>query len=344
MKYHNPLWTQENVSEELLQKFCPYVIQEINIIEHLRADKNISKQMKVDLCLERAHGTLQAIKHQSCRFFQMAASKSYSLSGSKTKLQDKSACDYFQHPVFSHHVFRSSIFNTFRNKANEWERSDSAIDSMRIADSNKMSMFLPIFGKLNEINHGDKLLLNQNKVILNQVSHGPGEETENNTVSDLNPKVSIQTLHDNRPIVGSKSKRLAKANRLKRMSDKAKAGNTALHSMASGLKTILDICTEHRYGLNGGPALKDLELKYGSRWRNNKIGGSGRQHWNCRLCMHLELEHRMLFMSESEAISSLQKELDEIVACGRSKKPNIAYFNDLLKIKVKARSANTAIV
>ena len=97
------------------------------------------------------------------------------------------------------------------------------------------------------------------------------------------------------------------------------------------MQTIKEMWEEHKHGLNGGTALIDLEVKHGVRWNNNKVGGAGRIFWNRRADTCLELENRMHDVPEKEAIDSLQLELDATVKNGRSKKPNIAHFNENLR-------------
>jgi len=50
-------------------------------------------------------------------------------------------------------------------------------------------------------------------------------------------------------------------------------------------------------------------------------------HWSRRLTIYKEIEKRMEQMNESEAIISLQIELDDFAKKGRSKKPNLADFS-----------------
>ena len=98
---------------------------------------------------------------------------------------------------------------------------------------------------------------------------------------------------------------------------------------------MLEIWEEHACGLNGGPALRDLEKKCGPKWRNNKIGGAGRVHWHRRLCIYKEIEKRMKTMSEADAVNSLGNELKQFPTKGKSKKPNITEFNNQLKKNFK---------
>ena len=128
------------------------------------------------------------------------------------------------------------------------------------------------------------------------------------------------------------------------MAEEIKGGNNKLRMMASGLQTMLETWQECRCGLNGGPALKELERLHGARWRNNKVGGAGRQCWNRRVETCLEIEHRVNYMTEQEALDSLQLALNDTVKKGSSKKPNLVEFNNNLRKNWKIRESENADV
>ena len=130
--------------------------------------------------------------------------------------------------------------------------------------------------------------------------------------------------HGNLSNVVKSAKKLKKIQYIHGCCRRDKGGNACLHTMASELQKMYEPWEEHKCGLNGGPALMELERNRGARWRNNRACGAGRQPWNRRMDMHLEVQQIMHYVTEKEALDSLQLELDSTVKKGRSKNLNIA--------------------
>ena len=107
IEYHDPSWIELEVLENLFNKYFPCVKSEIDKIESLLKDNSLSNSKKTDKCLETAIGSLISIKHHIHRFIQMAASKLHKISSNNNKMQEKSVCDFFSHPIFSLETFRS---------------------------------------------------------------------------------------------------------------------------------------------------------------------------------------------------------------------------------------------
>ena len=78
-----------------------HVTAEIDKIQSLLENENLTNAQKSDMCLESAMGSLTSIKYHTHRLIQIASSKSHKLSSNENKIQEKSVCDYFSHPVFT---------------------------------------------------------------------------------------------------------------------------------------------------------------------------------------------------------------------------------------------------
>ena len=143
------------------------------------------------MCIETALGALMSIKHHVSRFVQMAASISCTLSGSKVKLQKRSVCDHFRHSAFSMDIFRSAQFNTCRNHLNFIEKLH--LKPTNNSNSNRNAHLSPIYRYLKSIDYDNKLILNQNEIILNAVTH------RNN--DNLTDALNDSNLIENRSVI-----------------------------------------------------------------------------------------------------------------------------------------------
>ena len=107
---------------------------------------------------------------------------------------------------------------------------------------------------------------------------------------------------------------------------------------AAGAKTsrrcaIELIWKEYKYGLGGNKSLQWLEAN-AKGWRSYTQGCTA---WNRRCSIYAEIE-RMITedkLTENDAVSSLQKQLDEFPKKGISSGPDLVGFNGSLKIKHK---------
>jgi len=103
-----------------------------------------------------------------------------------------------------------------------------------------------------------------------------------------------------------------------------------------GLSTMALIWKEYKYGLGGNKSLEWLESN-AKGWRSYTQGCTA---WNRRNGIYAEME-RMIAedkLTETDAISNLQAQLDSFPRKGVSAGPDLAGFNASLKAKRKATS------
>ena len=108
------------------------------------------------------------------------------------------------------------------------------------------------------------------------------------------------------------------------------------------LKDIATLWKEYSEGINGGPALRDLEAQ-GKKWRciGNSAGkGACRQRWSMSLPFYEEIQFRVARGdSETAAVAAVQLMLDDTPRNGPRSGPNFAAVSRRLRAEQKARVA-----
>ena len=62
-KHHNPTWIDEPAPNVLLEEHCPYLMEELNKVQVLIDNPDLTNNEKDDLCLDTALGVLLFVKH-----------------------------------------------------------------------------------------------------------------------------------------------------------------------------------------------------------------------------------------------------------------------------------------
>ena len=84
-------------------------------------------------------------------------------------------------------------------------------------------------------------------------------------------------------------------------------------------------------GINGGPALRYLENKHGSKWRNDK-SNCGSAAWSRRLAIYQEIESMMkMGIHENVAVNQLDTEMRVWCEMEGKKLTDIVAFNKYLR-------------
>ena len=81
-----------------------------------------------------------------------------------------------------------------------------------------------------------------------------------------------------------------------------------VYVLSTGKTTVDELWQEYTTGLNGGPAVRSLEEKYGNKWRSFQ---NGRQMWRDHSYIYDEIERRIKEgAAESVAVEAVQSMLD----------------------------------
>ena len=151
---------------------------------------------------------------------------------------------------------------------------------------------------------------------------------------DAAPTTLTTTTDDTEPTEPPPKK---KKRREKRMSSAASGQHHQLDFKE--LKDVKTLWAEYTVGINGGPALRDLELKDTS-WR--RMGGTaGRQRWSNSLPFYREIECRVKRGDrEEDAVAAVQGMLDETPRKGKTSRcgPNFHALAKKLRDEQKARA------
>ena len=93
--------------------------------------------------------------------FQMEASKCYNSHNNDSNVHNEfSVRDLLAHSAFSNSIFRSAIFNAFKNRVNSWEITHDnlyAEESVGV-ETTHSSALTPVLGRLKSMQSDDKKL------------------------------------------------------------------------------------------------------------------------------------------------------------------------------------------
>jgi hypothetical protein len=148
------------------------------------------------------------------------------------------------------------------------------------------------------------------------------------------PRAAAAALGAGGVALGAADAQAARAPKRRRRADGAAPGQ---HIQSDQLTSMGEVWREYTVGLNGGPALRDLERNQGNLWR--KYAG-GRQKWFASRIHYAAVERRKSEgLSETEAVAALQAMLDAIPKRGKSTKPDFAALRTILSQEAKASKA-----
>ena len=178
----------------------------------------------------------------------------------------------FTHPVLSHLAFRSAIFQQFKINLNSWEITHNSPHPEESVTSrtSQTAALTPTHSGLQSMQLDNKKIINQNPFVMNTVANMSKSDAQkhgvqNTTLRDVAANQTENSTSNNASSNTTLSSGKLKKNRCKRVTEEIKCNNNQLYIVASGLQKISEIWKECKCGLNGRPALKDLECLHGSR-------------------------------------------------------------------------------
>ena len=81
-----------------------------------------------------------------------------------------------------------------------------------------------------------------------------------------------------------------------------------IYVLASEKTTVAELWAEYNVGINGGPAVRELEEAHGNKWREYK---GGKELWQVYSHIYQEIERRMAGgAEEAAAVQGVQSMLD----------------------------------
>ena len=125
-----------------------------------------------------------------------------------------------------------------------------------------------------------------------------------------------------------KKQRVSSHDRAAQLQAKRGPDGIPVYVLSTGKKDIKALWQEYTKGIDGGPAVRDLEMQYGSKWR---CWSAARTAWHRHSYIYGEIERRIgVGETEEEALNNVQKMLDECTKGprehGRGRKPGSANF------------------
>ena len=326
MHLHLPEWIATDVPISTRKAAAPWLCKEKEKIS-VEVEKCANVKELKTKCLITAMGCLDAVELFIVRFMQFSASHLNCCNMKDAELDELPIHLRFSHPVFSHHFFRSVEFQSHkiiaRKNENDLFFSAPAINpGMTIGTSvgnlsNAVVSEILLHKKLDKIDKNLALIAMNTSCKCN---NGRNDAFENWSSSDLHHS----QMH-NEPAKSFKK------SRFEHFSDEIRNGNSMLHHMAKGLTTMRELWIEYAVGINGGPALRDLEKKHGSQWRNDK-SNCGNTAWSRRLAICQEIESMIqLGMHEHVAVNQLEIEMQMWCETEGRIMTDVAGFNKYLR-------------
>ncbi|MGH7974275.1 MAG: transcription activator GCR1-like domain-containing protein [bacterium] len=318
--------------------------------EEIRQCNNDFKLMEAK-CLVNAKGSFIAMRDYIEAGILLAASRPKNEQG--IFCEGESICRQFcDHPVFKLDLWSEDWFRTLSERVRNAELQEQSFDSFTSSNMNDWSMQLKthfeiqleVHQRENRQNHGElRSRLGELCDLLQQRRQGdPTDHDEEldlgyldfrldspiniNPVVVVSPEVNVAD-----PVFGALRPQLTEIEAIAENEDRGekvqqpkkrkrptKRIETGGFIQSEDLASVKGLWTEYAHGLNGGPAVRDLE-KAGTEWRADN---ARRQFYNSRRPIYVEIERLMETRNKDEmgAIDAVEKLHDNVPRKGKRSK------------------------
>ena len=365
--YISPSSWPEGLEDALLDLAIPCYRPQKAAVDAAHCQYSTSHQQLTERCLVTARASLESLHHNVVSALLAAASRPVSR---KLELH-KNAQPMYQcrkHPVFCGSVFKSKQYEVLakmvREKQDEFERrrteKDNApltkaalgevITSMKTAVESTIRECMPTDGSSATVDHATADARTSTAATAHlraaagtsTATAGPINPTEASATAESasNTSTTAAAAASN-PTGPQKKKRVSHQEAfVQHWADNEavlEAKGVPRYVQNMGLSTIALIWKEYKYGLGGNKPLEWLESN-AKGWRSYSQGSTA---WNRRNGIYAEIK-RMIAedkLTEADAISNLQAQLDSFPRKGVSTGPDLAGFNANLKSSGRKRKA-----